>query len=197
MTELLAGSNSSSSQSLIRRAQSEDKDAWRRITHLYGPTIYGWARRAGLQPSDAADVTQTVFQALIGSLKNFRREPQNRFRGWLWGITQHKIVDFYRANGKVLDEAIGGSAAQAMINNTVSPELSASVSSDEPAVYRRMLEQMRVRTSERVWTAFFRTAIRGDDPGDVAQDLGMTVWAVYKARARVLKRLRDEFGDLI
>ena len=35
-----------------------------------------------------------------------------------------------------------------------------------------------------------------DAPADVAKAAGMTVWAVYKARSRVLHRLRTELDEL-
>lgn len=34
-------------------------------------------------------------------------------------------------------------------------------------------------------------------PKDVAEELDMTVGAVYKAKSRVSRRLREEFGDLL
>ena len=37
----------------------------------------------------------------------------------------------------------------------------------------------------------------GDAPNDVANDLQISVWAVYKARTRVLTKLRAEFEELL
>ena len=39
--------------------------------------------------------------------------------------------------------------------------------------------------------------VEGRLPADAAAALGTTPGAVYIAKSRVLKRLRDEFGDLI
>ena len=49
----------------------------------------------------------------------------------------------------------------------------------------------------RTWKVFWRTAVEGDAPADVAADFGMSVWAVYKVRSRVLAKLRSEFQDLL
>jgi len=38
--------------------------------------------------------------------------------------------------------------------------------------------------------------VEGRQAADVAAELGMSVGAVYIAKSRVLKRLRDEFRDL-
>jgi RNA polymerase sigma-70 factor (ECF subfamily) len=48
----------------------------------------------------------------------------------------------------------------------------------------------------RTWTAFWRPAVEGDRPADVAADLHVSVWAVYKSRARMLQRLRSELDGL-
>ncbi len=39
-------------------------------------------------------------------------------------------------------------------------------------------------------------AVEGCQAADVAAELGMSVGAVYVAKSRVLKRLREEFRDL-
>jgi hypothetical protein len=50
--------------------------------------------------------------------------------------------------------------------------------------------------AERTWTAFWLLAVEGCQAAAVAADLGMSVGAVYIARSRVLRRLREEFCDL-
>ena len=56
---------------------------------------------------------------------------------------------------------------------------------------------MREQFEPRTWTAFWRVAIQRDKTADVAADLEMTAAAVRKAKARVLRRLREEFGELL
>ena len=62
---------------------------------------------------------------------------------------------------------------------------------------KRALELISGDFESRTWQAFFRTTVQGDAPQDVANDLGISVWAVYKARSRVLTKLRAEFADLL
>jgi len=91
----------STSTSLVYRARQHDPLAWDRLTRCYGPLVYGWNRRAGLQDSDAADVMQEVFAAVASNLSNFRRDgPGQSFRGWLWTITRNKIRDHFRREAK-------------------------------------------------------------------------------------------------
>jgi DNA-binding HxlR family transcriptional regulator len=44
--------------------------------------------------------------------------------------------------------------------------------------------------------SFWRTAIEGGSPVDVAADLGVSPAAVRMARSRVLRRLKEAFGEL-
>src|SRR4051812_12629786 len=83
--------------SLLLRLKSRDPDSWSKLTILYGPVVYDWCRRAGLQDQDAADVGQDVFQAVSSGLNDFRRERSgDTFRGWLWMITRNKLRDHWR-----------------------------------------------------------------------------------------------------
>jgi RNA polymerase sigma-70 factor (ECF subfamily) len=43
---------------------------------------------------------------------------------------------------------------------------------------------------------FWETTIETRDPADVAEEMGVSRWAVYKARARVLHRLQLEMKGL-
>ena len=49
----------------------------------------------------------------------------------------------------------------------------------------------------RACSPFWRTAVDGHAPTDVAADLGLSVNAVYVAKARLLRRLRAEYGDRV
>ena len=88
----ISGATESASHSLVRRAQQQDPDAWQRISELYVPLVYGWARQTGLQSSDAADVVQEVFRTVLAKIGDFHREaPESSFRGWLWVITRNQV----------------------------------------------------------------------------------------------------------
>jgi len=191
---------SSTSHSLIKRAQHADKIAWEKLTRLYSPVVYGWARHAGLQPDDASDVMQNVFQTLTSRLHQFeRRNGKDRFRGWLYSITKNKVRDHFREKQKHA-QAMGGTAAHEMFQDLPeSPpdEASSDGQSEITGIRQRALELVSGDFESRTWQAFYRTTVQGDAPQDVANDLGISVWAVYKARSRVLTRLRAEFEDLL
>jgi RNA polymerase sigma-70 factor, ECF subfamily len=64
-------------------------------------------------------VGQKVFVAIVKRIQDFRRDrPGDTFRGWLHGITQHEVADFWcrRGRGPV---AAGGSDAQRRLEEAV------------------------------------------------------------------------------
>jgi RNA polymerase sigma-70 factor (ECF subfamily) len=48
----------------------------------------------------------------------------------------------------------------------------------------------------QTWKAFWRVTVDGQRPADVADELGMTVGAVYTAKSKVLAHLRRELQGL-
>jgi RNA polymerase sigma-70 factor, ECF subfamily len=74
----------STSPSLIRLVKAGHSAAWQRLARLYGPLVHRWARQAGLQDCDAADVLQQVFRAVFNGIGRFHHgAPNDSFRGWL------------------------------------------------------------------------------------------------------------------
>jgi RNA polymerase sigma-70 factor, ECF subfamily len=187
-----ANSVGSTSSSLLERARAPG--AWERLTSLYCPLVYGWARRAGLGTDDAADMVQEVFLAVVKYLPGFRHDRrEDTFRGWLWTITQNKIHDLRRRQSRGPD-AVGGSDAHQRLMNL--PELQASASNlARPGpLLAHALEVIRSEFEAPSWQAFWEVVVEGRRPGDVALGLGISVNAVYIARSRILRRLRDELG---
>jgi RNA polymerase sigma-70 factor (ECF subfamily) len=55
---------------------------------------------------------------------------------------------------------------------------------------------VRAEYEEQTWQAFWRVVVDAQKPADVAEELGMSLAAVYQAKSRVLRRLHQQFGDL-
>jgi RNA polymerase sigma-70 factor (ECF subfamily) len=188
------------STGLLERLRVQDTGAWDRLAQLYGPLVYRWARGRGLQAADAENMVQDVFLAVLGGVTGFRKErPGDSFRGWLWGITYHKLLDFRRRQeGEV---AAGGSSARERLAQVPAPSTWPSAEAEPQAplsgLYRRALELVRGEFEERSWRAFWGVVVEGRDTAAVATDLGMTPNAVRIAKARILGRLRAELGEVL
>jgi len=189
----------STSSSLLERIKVRDPDAWNRFSKLYSPLVYQWARQAGVQSSDAADVVQEVFRAVATHIADFRRDrPGDSFRGWLWTITHNKLRDHFRRLA-TRPKAAGGTDAQQWLKQV--PEGSPDESSDESlttgtGLTRRAVELVQAEFEDRTWQAFWKATVEGQKASEIGHDLGMSVAAVYMAKSRVIRRLREELSGL-
>lgn len=56
---------------------------------------------------------------------------------------------------------------------------------------------VRSQFEDRTWKAFWRVVIEDRSPAEVAAEMGITANAVRQAKSRVLRRLKEEMGELI
>jgi len=167
---------------------------------LYTPLVAHWIRRCGLDPSDTADCIQDVFAAVAMSLESYQATgTSGGFRAWLWTITRNKVRDLIRRKRRH-PRPRGGSTAWQQLNEI--PDESV-VPNDEPTdsahldeLIGRGLEQIRSEFEPRSWQAFWRTAVDGIPDAIASQELGMTPAAVRQHRSRILRRLREQLGDV-
>ena len=177
-----------------------DGRAWQELVDLYGPLISTWCRRTGADWNMTADCIQEVFLVLAKRLETFRPTgTSGSFRAWLWSITKNKLIDLFRASSRQ-PLASGGSTANLAMQSVVSE---ADLLRDEPtesvdisALTRRAIEQVRCEFTLQSWTVFERTVVDGMDTSIVSKELGLAPAAVRQAKSRILRRLRQQLGDL-
>jgi RNA polymerase sigma-70 factor, ECF subfamily len=186
------------SRSLLQRARDGQPDAWQRLATLYELLVRSWCRRGGVATQDIDDVVQDVFAKAFASQDAFRHtQPSDSFRGWLHGVTRHRILEHFRRVRRQI-AAAGGSEAQLMIHNQ--PELLAEPDDEErelcSQLYRRALEFIRGEFEPHTWQMFWLSVIDGRSTAAIASELGVTSAAVRQARSRILRRLREEAAEL-
>lgn len=203
------------SQSLLARVRRHAPGSWERMSSVYGPLVYQWARRCGLRAEDAADVVQDVFAVLSRRIQDYR--GSGRFRGWLWVMTRNKVRDLIR---KSHDQAVaaGGSTAHrhlqqlpddapepglvdaetsgVSVSATASSTGNSSRSVAEFGVAARTVEMVRAEFEASTWKAFWSATVERRTAADIGAALGMTKHAVHQAKYRVLRRLREELDEL-
>lgn len=182
------------------RVRARDQTAWDRLVHLYTPLVCHWCQRAGLQSADVQDVGQEVFKAVWRTIQTFRRDhPGDSFRGWLRTITRSKVADFYRRQ-HAQAAAFGGSDIRTQAYEMPAPWDESDAAADQAEtslLYQRAVQLIRTVFAEKTWLAFQAYVLEGQTPAEVAAKLQIRVAAVYTAKSRVLKRLHDEFADLL
>ena len=186
--------DSTSASLLVRLRDSHDQAAWARFVELYTPLIFYWARRTGLQEVDAADLVQDVLTIMLRKLPEFKYERSKSFRGWLRTITLNKWRE--RKRRKALSVA---DVSQSELLNVEDP-------TDDDAFWESEYNQHLVSQAIRLmksdfqpktWEACREFVFSEKSADEVAAEFGVSVWTIYSAKSRMLKRLREELDGLI
>ena len=194
-----AASEPDTSASLLDRlgnpGNREANEDWNRFVDLYAPLIYRWGQQRRLQPPDVQDLVQEVMVSLHQLLPTFRYDPQQRFRGYLRGITTRVLSQRQRRRQP-------GQADQATLHELVDDNPVHRPDYFEQREYdayvsRRSLELIREQFPDQQWRACWLTIVEGQSIASVCQELQMTANMVYLARSRVLAVLRRELRHLL
>jgi RNA polymerase sigma-70 factor (ECF subfamily) len=187
------------SLSLLWRARANDQQAWHRLTTLYRPLVLFWCRQAHCPDAEVEDVIQEVFAAVAAGLGGFRHDrPGDSFRAWLRGISRNQVLLYFRRNqGRPQPE--GGSDALGRLQELADPmpDSAEEEAREVSQWYRRAVEQVRGEFEDRTWHMFWRAVIDGRPTAAVAEELQVTAAAVRQAKSRVLRRLKEEIGELL
>jgi RNA polymerase sigma factor (sigma-70 family) len=184
---------------LLRLRDAQDAQAWSQFVDLYGPLIYDFLRKQGLQDADAADLMQEVLWAVSGAVGRLEYDPQRgSFRGWLFTVVRNKLRNFLAARQRQ-GRGSGDSGMLHWLEQQPGRDADQEALWDQEynrRLFARAAEQVRPDVQESTWQAFWQTAVEGKNPREVAVVLGTTLAAVYLAKSRVMARLKEQIEEL-
>ena len=184
---------------LVRMRDPRDGRAWAEFAQIYEPLVYRLARGQGLQDADAHDLTQQVLMAVAARVERWDPDrSKGSFRGWLLRVARNLTVNLI-INRRRHPPGTGDSDVQRLLDEKPAPAGEESALFD--VEYRRQLfrwaaQQVHGEFHETTWDAFWRTCVDGVEIKQAAEQLDMSVGAVYIARSRVLVRLREKVEQL-
>lgn len=181
------------SVSLLERLQTpEAGEAWGRFVDLYLPLLHRWVQHFGIRGADAPDVVQEVFLVLMRRLRTFERQGEGCFRAWLRKIVFNKCRE--RRRQLAGDRSVGTVDLDALPG----PEDPDTEQTEyERYLVNRLLHLIQHDFQPLTWRAFHEHVVLGRPVAAVASDLKTTPNVVYLAKARVLRRLREELAGLL
>ena len=181
------------SASLLHRLrQGADPRDWQRFVRLYTPLLFRWARQAGAQEADAADLVQEVLALLLGKLPSFDYDGSRSFRAWLRTVLLNKWRDACRRRAARPERPDSHALHEAPVAGE-----DGDSREDRQQLVARALELIRGDFQPHVWRAFWEFFTSDRDAAAIAADLGVSVEVVYSAKCRVLRRLRQEVDGLL
>ena len=184
---------STSTSLLLRLRQPTDRTAWSRFVRLYGPLIYKWAIETGMQANDAADLVQDVMTLLLRKLPSFEYDKSRSFRSWLKTVTLNKWKE--KCRRKALPMTNATDSRLASLPDPNSEDFWEADYRQE--VVARAMELMKSDFKPATWQACQRYISGDGSPEELAEEYGISVWTIYSAKSRLLKRLREELDGLL
>jgi len=181
------------------KAAGPDDPGWRRLHDLYRPLVRHWIARAPALAGEADDLAQEVLFAVARELPRFERRRDGSFRAWLRTITANRVRQFWRDRRR-RPPAGAADGTDQFLSRLADPagDLAAEWDRDHDRhVFQKLLTLVEPDFAPATWAAFRRFALDGQPAAAVAADLGLSENAVLLAKARVLKRLREEAAGLI
>src|SRR4029077_16846543 len=172
-------------QSLLLRAQTGETDAWKDLTDLYRPLLLGLPNRQGRPASDLEDLSQEVLLSVVKHLPGFQHSGhRGAFRAWLRTIVCSRMPDYWRAFDPG-PQGRGGSGTTAALQQIADPDSELNRQWDEEHdryVLHCLLDLVEEEFEPITLQAFRRLALDGVSGAEAAQELGLSVAAVYVAK---------------
>jgi RNA polymerase sigma-70 factor (ECF subfamily) len=183
---------------LIARLQDpKDERAWKRFESRYRGLVLRFSVRQGLQPTDAEDVSQAVFAALLRTMPTFRLDPEKgRFRNYLFRVVRNEISRVRAKDAR----PTGAAAALPLHDGVVSGGDAGRESGVDPSEkafeeewinhhFRIAMAEIR-RTFAPESVAMFERLMRGEPVESIAMDCKTTPQAVHKVKQRIRDRMK-------
>jgi RNA polymerase sigma-70 factor (ECF subfamily) len=173
-----------------------DQAAWREFVARYGPRIFQWCRRWGLQEADVLDVSQAVLAKLAVQIRRFEYDRSRSFRAWLHAVVRGAVRDAMAARGP----AVGAGTTdhlERLASVEARDELIARLEEEfDLELLEAAIQVVRGRVAPRTWEAYHLTAREGRPAAEVARALGMRIGSVYQARSGVTRMLQEQVRQL-
>jgi RNA polymerase sigma factor (sigma-70 family) len=177
----------------------ENRTVWHQFVNRYQPMIMSYARsRFGLSLQDAEDAAQATLIAFAEAYQSGRyNREKGRLRKWLFGIATNQIRNLLKKRAQnrefpVPDQATGTGFINRIPDDDA--ELEGMWEQEwRQAVYQQCMVEVRAQTDfdDQTIEAFQLHGSKGLPAKEVADRLGMTENAVFLAKHKVLKRIRE------
>ncbi len=179
---------------LLRIKRADDSVAWLEFDRLYRPLMFRYARAWGLSHEDAEDIVQQCMAALTRNLSRFAySREKGGFKAWLRTTVDNAVKNHFRKRDMVQAKTAQLAAAPAPEESPA--ELWETHWEQEHLFF--CLEQCRTEVTAQTFQAFHLYVLEEWAPEKVAEAVNVSVDKVYRAKARVLRRVREKMAEIV
>ena len=109
-----------SDEELMLLYQQDDAQAFEMLYRRHKDPLYRYLLRQCQIPGVAEELFQDVWTRLIVARRRYRASA--RFTTFLYQVARNRLIDYYRANGRNLEDATGDEAVDAPAARATQPE---------------------------------------------------------------------------
>jgi DNA-directed RNA polymerase specialized sigma24 family protein len=180
---------------LMAESAVEADRSW--FAELYRPFLVAWLTRVPGLAERAEGLATEILAVVTREIAHHNDDRDGPFRGWLRRILVKRSQDRMLLDGRSF-ETIG--KVENFLRRLADPSSDLAREWDaehDRHVTRQMLGGIHHEFSPTTWEAFRQFAIDGSPAAIVALRLGLAEMDVIRAKARILRRLREEAGNLL
>lgn len=173
----------------------DNAEAWTGFDARYRPILFGFARRLGFSADDAAEIAQQTLVEFVRCHREGRyQRGQGRLSAWLIGIARNIASNARRRQG--VQRIDPGASIEAVADDETLTR--AWNEERERSIFDEAISILRStsRADPHTLQAFELFALRAVPAPEVAAQTGLSVDAVYVAKNRMTRRLRDIVAEL-
>ena len=182
---------------LLEGLQDPNNDAvWKQFVNRYRPLIVRYARRSfGFSADDADDAAQVALAAFVEAYQKGQYDrDKGQLRKWLFGIATTRLRNLLRRRARLREVQVVDKSTGTGLILSIPDDCQLEETWEEEwrrAVYRQCMEEIRFQFDAKTVEAFELYVHNGRSADLVAETLEMTPNAVYLAKHRILKRIRE------
>lgn len=169
--------------------RADRQTVWGEYVSRYRPLLVRHFQRLGIQLQDAEDIAQETLLAFARAYGEGKYDPsQGRLRSWLFGIAHRTLRGWNRQQARAVP-------ATQITQSDELPDVDHQSELWEEdwrdAVLEQCIEEVRREVEPTTFAAFAKFAREGRPAREVAAELGISENAVFGAKRRILRRIRE------
>lgn len=180
--------------SFLDRLASRDQSTWSDFDDTYRPLLHRWLHGNGLSDADVEDLIQEVMLFVASNLDRFdHNHHTGAFRKWLRVVTVNMTRNYLRKRG---DQTLSSEELEQRLNDLEDDSSRVSLAfeqDDQRMLVRQLLQRVEPDFSPGTISMFQQYVINGASVQETASSHSVSKAAVYVAKSKVMRRLREEW----
>ncbi len=171
---------------------------WSAFVQRYRPVLVAFGKRLGLSHDTAMDAAQEALMTFLDSyLAGKYTREKGRLRSWLFGIAKNSVRRQWRKAPR--EQQVAENDGSTVFVNKIADDHSISEAWEDEwrqAVLNSCLDELR-KTCEPHTMRAFELYVLNEWPADkVASEVGISRDAVFQAKRRLMKKMREMLESL-